>query len=304
MRKIYLAIAALVCGTTSMAQNLDFEAGWTAFPVSSVAGYEYPDDWFATSLREQPGANTTGNAMKLETEDDATLAATLAQAFSINFTNTNVSGFAQYSQGIGGTAFPTSVDYYYQFSPVGNDTAAIVFVEVYDTLSAGNTDDVLLAQGIALYSNAQATWAMGSVPLTVFATGNHNLISISAYSSPKDFITLGGGAQLPDPEDGTTFLIDEIVLTGNMASTIENTKAYAVNAYPNPASDVLRIELPDSKTKTISVISLTGQVLKTIAVNNLNVTMNVSDLENGIYMYQMKDDNGKVLTTKKLVVRK
>ncbi len=302
MRKIYLAFAAFVVGSTSMAQNLDFEAGWSAFPITTVANYMIPDDWFGTTQQLQPGANSTANALKLETENDPTFAALLGGQ-GITITNNNVAGYGLYEQGIGGAAFPISVDFYYQFAPVNNDTAAIVLVNVIDTMAAGTSDDVTLAQGVGLYTQTQAAWTMTSVPLTVFATGTHHIIEISAYSSPKDFVT-GLPFTAPDPEDGTAFHMDEISLVGNMASIDENTEVYEINAYPNPASDNFRIELPDSRTRTISIMGMTGQVLKTIAVNNMNVNVNVSDLDNGVYFYQLKDGSGDILTTRKMVVKK
>ncbi|MCB0477771.1 MAG: T9SS type A sorting domain-containing protein [Crocinitomicaceae bacterium] len=303
MRKIYLSMIALACGTISMAQNLDFEAGWTPFfQGQTVATYMTPDDWFGFMQQEQPGANSTANAMRLETENDAALSTFLAAQAQITVTGNNVAGFGLYEQGIGGAAFPVSVDFYYQFSPVGNDTLGTVLVEVYDTMAAGNTDDVLLAQGIGFYTTSQTTWMTTSIPLTVIATGTHNLLTISAYSSPKDFVS-GFPFAVPDPQDGTYLLMDEITLVGNMASVEENDD-YAVNAYPNPASDNFRIELPDMSARTISVINMTGQVMKTIPVNNLNVTVNVADLESGVYFYQLKGDDGATIATKKIIVKK
>jgi hypothetical protein len=306
MKKIYLSIIALAFGTSSFAQ-LDFEqaAAWDAFPVASVAGYEYPADWFGTTLKETPGANSTATALRLETENDPTLAALFASALQWPITNNNVLGYGVYEQAMtGASVFPVSVDFYYQFSPVNNDTAGIVLVEVVDTMMAGTADDVTLAQGIGVYTSAQASWMMTSVPLTYFGGGTPTGMTITAVSSPKDFFTTFPVA-LPDPEDGTYLLVDEFVLTGNMASVDEiNTESYEVNAYPNPASDNFRVELPDSRTNTISIMALTGQVVKTINVTNLNVNINVSDLDNGVYMYQLKDGNGKVLTTRKLVVKK
>ena len=93
-------------------------------------------------------------------------------------------------------------------------------------------------------------------------------------------------------------------VTYTNASINEIEASYEIKAYPNPASDIFRIELPDSRTNQIDILGLTGQVVKTINVTNLNVTVDLSDLNDGVYMYQLKDNNGKVLTTRKLVVQK
>lgn len=94
------------------------------------------------------------------------------------------------------------------------------------------------------------------------------------------------------------------VITYTSTASVEENSTYEIKAYPNPTSDNFRIELPDTRTRTISIMGMTGQVLKTIAVNNMNVTLNVADLDNGVYFYQLKSDNGEVLTTRKLVVKK
>lgn len=304
MRKVYLAAVALFVGATANAQNLDFEAGWNAFPVASAANYMMPDNWFGTTLEENPGANSTSAAMRCETENDPTLAAIFAAQLQVPITNNNICGFGQTTvDRLASDPFPTSVDLYYQFSPINNDTAGTILIDVIDTMAAGNQDDVLLAQGIAVYTAAQTTWTMTSIPLNVFQAGTPTTINISCYSSPKDFVT-GFPVTLPDPEDGTYLLVDEFTFTGNQASIKEETVAYNINAFPNPASDVFRIELPDSRTNQIDILGMTGQVIKTINVTNLNVNIDLSGLNNGVYMYQLKDNNGKVLTTRKLVVQK
>jgi len=59
---------ALAVGTTSIAQNYDFEGAWTPL---GYASYEDPADWSGIAIKEQPGANATANALRCETINDA-----------------------------------------------------------------------------------------------------------------------------------------------------------------------------------------------------------------------------------------
>ena len=61
--------------------------------------------------------------------------------------------------------------------------------------------------------------------------------------------------------------------------------------YPNPANDVLTIEMPhfnNIETK-MSVYSLNSQVIKTMTIRNKKSTLNVKDLAPGLYFIQLNN---------------
>ncbi len=64
----------------------------------------------------------------------------------------------------------------------------------------------------------------------------------------------------------------------------------ALRVYPNPAENVVNIELGQvSDEGVISVMDVTGKVLKRQAVSTQKIQVNVSDLAAGVYMLQYSD---------------
>ncbi|MEZ4937509.1 MAG: T9SS type A sorting domain-containing protein, partial [Crocinitomicaceae bacterium] len=204
-----------------------------------------------------------------------------------------------------------------------------VAISAIDTTQGGIQ---LLTDGTSLFGvyNTEVTLTGVNIPsngtfwvgVEVDGTGNGDTVIVlttrpaaAPYNGTTDFADASTHAGLNNTSIGfvgypslqasllmANFIYPVVTYPAN-ASVNENDE-YVVRAYPNPASDNFRIELPDMTARTISVISMTGQVLKTINVNNLNVTVNVSDLESGVYFYQLKGDNGMTLATKKIIVKR
>jgi hypothetical protein len=77
---------------------------------------------------------------------------------------------------------------------------------------------------------------------------------------------------------------------------IHEIAANQMRVYPNPATDQIRIDLSRmdpsvmSSISAIEVYDLIGTKLKTAAINT-NLTINVGDLSNGIYVIASSDLN-------------
>ena len=81
----------------------------------------------------------------------------------------------------------------------------------------------------------------------------------------------------------------------NVVLNTENfyTNNLGFNLYPNPANNILNIEM-DSLVKSIEVYSLQGQKVLSATEKQINV----SNLANGIYMVRVEDESGAVATQK------
>lgn len=74
-----------------------------------------------------------------------------------------------------------------------------------------------------------------------------------------------------------------------------------VNVYPNPVSDYLMIEVENAgSVKEIQVIDLTGKLVR---VQQFNKKVDVSSLQNGIYLMRLIGKSGEQLTKKFIVSR-
>lgn len=89
-------------------------------------------------------------------------------------------------------------------------------------------------------------------------------------------------------------------------NNISSNQNLMLQIYPNPANDFITINF-DGLTETNSSIEITntvGQIImKQYVTNETLKNINVSNLSNGIYFVQLKQ-NGKSIATKKLVINK
>ncbi len=78
------------------------------------------------------------------------------------------------------------------------------------------------------------------------------------------------------------------------------------NAYPNPAANRVNIDysLANAKSASVKIINLLGSVVKSVNLpaGSSKVSMDVSDLNQGVYFYSIVVD-GNIIKTKKLIVK-
>lgn len=73
-----------------------------------------------------------------------------------------------------------------------------------------------------------------------------------------------------------------------------------IKVYPNPATNFIAFQNEDGIVRKVILFNLVGrQVSKFTAVSGKN-TYDVSDLARGMYLVQLIDDSGKVITTKRV----
>lgn len=64
-----------------------------------------------------------------------------------------------------------------------------------------------------------------------------------------------------------------------------------INIFPNPTTEFINIQLPNTNKYTISLISSNGKTIYRFEVKNLNeVKLNISELSKGIYFLDIKDN--------------
>lgn len=119
---------------------------------------------------------------------------------------------------------------------------------------------------------------------------------------------------LQDSDSSYTFVTETNMLDNQSCANVQFAGAsaagvteiaaasYNVTAYPNPATSVVNFELSQG-AEEIVIYDVNGKAVKTIAVENTLETVNVADLENGVYFYAVKFENGEV-KQERLVVSK
>lgn len=137
--------------------------------------------------------------------------------------------------------------------------------------------------------------ANGILSLASGASGEisyHVTVNNGAYGSGNYKLYLG---------DCTTFE-DSIELQINYTVGIkELNQAPSFSMYPNPANDLVSIQLNNSKNGTVKIVDLVGNVVYSETISS-SKTLNTSEFKNGIYFVTIESEGSK-MTSRKLVVK-
>lgn len=150
-------------------------------------------------------------------------------------------------------------------------------------VSSNEALGTVTAQNSPFYPNSQSQWkeVTVSIPNNVQASDNVRF---------KFEFTAGGG---------NFIYIDDINITGSVG--ISEAQQAGISVYPNPATNNLTVELPDSMRNVISEIrNITGQVISQSLINTQRSTLDISQLSSGIYFLRLVSDDLDV--TEKFVV--
>ena len=79
-------------------------------------------------------------------------------------------------------------------------------------------------------------------------------------------------------------------------AAVEEMTNETYKVYPNPVKDILTIE--GENVEQVNVYNTMGQLVKTVKCNDNTVNVNVNDLQSGMYIVNVIDNNGEVSTSK------
>ncbi len=169
-----------------------------------------------------------------------------------------------------------------------------------DMLVAVDADATNDHAGSAVSRDGGATWEriiyynFGGGPWEVLDVANGGQIQQTCVAFRDiDFGLSGGFSHLNDPNDpdspddqGVFKYVDQAV--GIAGQTIDG-----LSVYPNPATNVVNLKTDKAPVSNISIYDITGK--EVLRMNNLslnNTSINVSNLQRGIYLMKIEDENG------------
>lgn len=130
--------------------------------------------------------------------------------------------------------------------------------------------------------------------MIVEGKGNSNVISQYQY---KDYTQLTGVLVyrlLQVDYNGNTIQTGQIMISRNTKGEVE-----VIEVYPNPANNVVYINLPATdKSENIEITDATGRVVKSIQIDSTNggrFTLPIDDLNSGVYMINYKQFHTKLV---------
>jgi len=123
-----------------------------------------------------------------------------------------------------------------------------------------------------------------------YAVGGESYLTIGNYkdNASTNFITIDSTAQYA----GAYYYIDDVSLILNPCSGIEDVNSKdAISVFPNPVKNVLNVATNNQVPSEIKLYDATGKIyLQQQFVNA--ATINTEHLEQGIYFYEIKFNDG------------
>lgn len=83
-----------------------------------------------------------------------------------------------------------------------------------------------------------------------------------------------------------------------------NNTSFSFNLYPNPTKDNFVVQLDNFNFQNglkLNILTVLGQVTKIVSINSNKTTVNSSDLTEGVYFYQLQDENTTLRTGKFII---
>jgi photosystem II stability/assembly factor-like uncharacterized protein len=117
-----------------------------------------------------------------------------------------------------------------------------------------------------------------------------NIQHLSLGFRDIDFGLSGGFSHLNDPNDPDSPESQGVFKYINEAVGIAGQTIEGLSVYPNPASNVVNVATDNAAIKHISIYDITGkEVYKVNDLSLNNTTINVSNLQRGIYLMKIED---------------
>jgi hypothetical protein len=258
----FIAAISLFClNLSAQVPNAGFE-NWTS---------GIPDNWFTSNISSiatpvtQFSPGHTGVCAK-------------GQPVFSSVLNDTVAPFI-YSGNVG-LGFPitqayATLEFYYQCNLTAGDlfSAVVVIYDASYNIIAASSEDI---------PTSVSGWTHIAIPINYISSGAANAaISFTLLPNPASSAT--------QPALTSTFLIDDVSLTGLVAITEIMEEADNAFVYPNPANNVVSVSLHNSANgkAEITVYDLLGNAVKKISSERTSSRFehkfSVADLRSGIY---------------------
>jgi hypothetical protein len=125
----------------------------------------------------------------------------------------------------------------------------------------------------------------------------------STKGRPHMYIFVNGVWQLSQiPSNGSPMIRLLLGHSYQTASGVKDITPNLVKVYPNPTTGMLTFDLPDAgDTYTAQLYSILGQLDFNQTISNTNNTINISSLDQGMYMLRMTDNKTGMVYQNKIV---
>jgi hypothetical protein len=161
---------------------------------------------------------------------------------------------------------PYSLNFFYKYAPVGNDTA-------FAKLNVLDSNANIIGTSISILSAGQSTYTLHTSPVTY--TSN----------APAAYVTVSFGPSLNQVHFGSRLKIDDVSLEHPLSIADDQHTSSMVSLYPMPCQDRLFIMGGPDKIEQAEIYNLTGNLQLKDKLHGREI--NVSSLAPGIYFLKL-----------------
>jgi len=182
-------------------------------------------------------------------------------------------------------------------------------------VDANNANSCMVQCGVQNNNNSSSLWS-SIVSDTSFAS-NSGVMQVPAIAADKamTFDTVAGilfynfGAYKLHPRNNDDFMGSSVGLEATNYPDIPDQitdLSFALNrvkVYPNPSKDLIQVSSDniDLNNKTLRVLDLQGRLILSEDLNPGQNTISVASMKRGLYVIQILDQNGQLVSLTKLV---
>ncbi len=207
---------------------------------------------------------------------------------------------------------PLALEGYYKYtdnrvnSLLQNDTiadtaiAAVLLTKwntttmVADTIGFGRI--WLHASSAYQHFSCPVNYTSAAVPDSVTVIFDPSIVRRYANATTHQSVSNGGISSF--------LTIDNLSLQQFPTGITAQAERYNISIYPNPASNYIHVDLRSEGTYTVSILDMTGRVIKHQELNGENTRIPLYELTTGIYEVVIADKNQHIVKHQKLAITK
>lgn len=191
----------------------------------------------------------------------------------------------------------TSVSGFYQYTAGNANEMATLFLHYSATNDFGGCDSIY-----EYYEYLPATTGWTSFSFSVPS----NVIDQWQTVQAPQYITIGLVSTIvndeiePNGDPNSVLLVDDLEIAYTTVSVAESLPT-SLSVYPNPANDLLHIQLPSYTQANIQLMDALGQIVISTNAFGVNATLSTGDLPSGLYMLSIND--GHSISSQQVVIQ-
>ncbi len=85
---------------------------------------------------------------------------------------------------------------------------------------------------------------------------------------------------------------------------VPSERVPSLEVYPNPAVDVVNFEITDADQITLMVFDFAGRLITELTIDQSLTELNTSELNNGMYFYQLVGKNSDKIGSGKFMIQR